>query len=196
MKINIVPPMQRISGVGDVMVMGADYSMRIWLKPDIMAQYNLMPTDISAALVRAEHRGRPGAFGEQGSQTFQYSMKYRGPPCTPEEFEDIVVRANNTTVRCSTSRMWPISSLGRVTYGFHGKLNGKTVRQCHRVPDRRLKRYPDHQRLCSRLSMKCEEGPSRWSCHGRPDEQQRLPLCVDPPGDTDPYPKRSSWCSL
>ena len=101
MKINIVPPMQRINGVGDVMVMGADYSMRIWLKPDVMAQYNLMPSDVSMALAEQNIEAAPGAFGEQGNQTFQYTMKYRGRLEKPEEFEDIVVRANGAdkTVR-------------------------------------------------------------------------------------------------
>ena len=125
MKINIVPPMQRISGVGDVMVMGADYSMRIWLKPDIMAQYNLMPTDISAALAEQNIEAAPGAFGEQGNQTFQYSMKYKGRLVQPEEFEDIVVRATSNGEVLRLKDVADIE-LGRVTYGFHGKLNGKT----------------------------------------------------------------------
>ncbi|MDE7471680.1 MAG: efflux RND transporter permease subunit, partial [Paramuribaculum sp.] len=124
MKINIVPQMQRISGVGDVMVMGADYSMRIWLKPDVMAQYGLMPTDISNALAEQNIEAAPGAFGEQGNQTFQYTMKYRGRLVTPEEFEDIVVRA---TPNGEVLRLKDVADveLGRVTYGFHGKLNGR-----------------------------------------------------------------------
>ena len=77
MKINIVPQLQRISGVGDVMVMGADYSMRVWLKPDVMAQYNLQPSDVAAALAEQNVEAAPGAFGEQGNQTFQYSMTYK-----------------------------------------------------------------------------------------------------------------------
>ncbi len=125
MKINIVPQMQRISGVGDVMVMGADYSMRIWLKPDVMAQYGLMPTDISNALAEQNVEAAPGAFGEQGNQTFQYTMKYKGRLVTPEEFEDIVVRA---TSNGEVLRLKDVADveLGRVTYGFHGKLNGFT----------------------------------------------------------------------
>ena len=57
MAINIIPVIKRVPGVGDAMVMGADYSMRIWLKPDVMAQYGLMPTDVTARTCRAEHRG-------------------------------------------------------------------------------------------------------------------------------------------
>ena len=113
MKINIVPQMQRISGVGDVMVMGADYSMRIWLKPDVMAQYHLMPTDVAQALAEQNIEAAPGAFGEQGNQSFQYTIKYRGRLTTPEQFGDIVIRANQNG-----------ETLGRVTYGFHNKMNG------------------------------------------------------------------------
>ncbi|MDE6304301.1 MAG: efflux RND transporter permease subunit [Paramuribaculum sp.] len=124
MKINIVPEMQRIQGVGDVMVMGADYSMRIWLRPEVMAQYGLMPTDVSNALAEQNIEAAPGAFGEQGNQTFQYNMRYRGRLTTPEEFENIVIRA---TPNGEVLRLGDVADveMGRVTYGFHGKYNGK-----------------------------------------------------------------------
>ncbi len=124
MKINVVPQLQRISGVGDVMVMGADYSMRIWLNPDKMAQYGLMPDDVSMALAEQNIEAAPGAFGEQGNQTFQYSMKYKGRLVQPEEFEDIVIRANSNG---EVLRLRDVAEveLGRVTYGFHGMLNGR-----------------------------------------------------------------------
>ncbi|MBO4945524.1 MAG: efflux RND transporter permease subunit [Muribaculaceae bacterium] len=124
MKINVVPQLQRIQGVGDVMVMGADYSMRIWLKPDVMAQYGLMPSDVSNALAEQNIEAAPGAFGEQGNQTFQYNMRYRGRLVTPEEFENIVVRATNNG---EVLRLKDVANieLGRVTYGFHGKFDGK-----------------------------------------------------------------------
>ncbi|MDE7376239.1 MAG: efflux RND transporter permease subunit [Muribaculaceae bacterium] len=123
MKINVVPQLQRISGVGDVQVMGADYSMRIWLKPDVMAQYNLMPSDISAVMAEQNIEAAPGAFGEQGDQTFQYSMTYKGRLSTPEEFGDIVVRANDNGEVLLLKDVADIE-MGRVTYGFHSKLNG------------------------------------------------------------------------
>lgn len=125
MKINVVPQLQRISGVGDVMVMGADYSMRIWLKPDVMAQYHLEPTDISAALAEQNVEAAPGAFGEQGDQTFQYIMRYKGRLVTPEEFENIVVRAKDNGEVLYLKDVAEVE-LGRVFYGFHGKFNGKT----------------------------------------------------------------------
>ncbi len=124
MKINIVPEMQRIQGVGDVMVLGADYSMRIWLRPEVMAQYGLMPSDVSNALAEQNIEAAPGAFGEQGNQTFQYNMRYRGRLTTPEEFENIVIRA---TPNGEVLRLGEVADveLGRVTYGFHSKYNGK-----------------------------------------------------------------------
>ncbi len=124
LKINIVPQLQRVSGVGDVMVMGADYSMRIWLKPEVMAQYNLMPSDISAALAEQNVEASPGAFGEQGNQTFQYTLTYKGRLTKPEEFGDIVVRANTNGDVLLLKDVADIE-LGRVTYGYHGNLNGK-----------------------------------------------------------------------
>ncbi|MDE5688829.1 MAG: efflux RND transporter permease subunit [Paramuribaculum sp.] len=125
MKINVVPQLQRISGVGDVMVMGADYSMRIWLKPDVMAQYGLMPSDITMALAEQNIEAAPGAFGEQGDQSFQYIMRYKGRLAQPDEFENIVVRANSNGEILRLKDVADVE-LGRVTYGFHGKYNGKT----------------------------------------------------------------------
>ena len=95
MKINVIPVLQRVNGVGDVMSFGADYSMRVWLKPEVMAQYGLMPTDVAAALAEQNIEAAPGAFGEQGNQTFQYTMKYRGRLSQPVEFEQIVIRADS-----------------------------------------------------------------------------------------------------
>ncbi|MCH5318479.1 MAG: efflux RND transporter permease subunit [Paramuribaculum sp.] len=126
MKINIVPQLQRISGVGDVMVMGADYSMRIWLKPDVMAQYGLMPADVSNALAEQNIEAAPGAFGEQGNQSFQYIMRYKGRLSQPEEFEDIVIRANDNGEVLRLKDVADVE-LGRVSYGFHGMFNGKTA---------------------------------------------------------------------
>ncbi len=123
MKINVIPVLQRVNGVGDVMSFGADYSMRVWLKPEVMAQYNLMPGDVAAALAEQNVEAAPGSFGEQGDQSFQYIMRYRGRLSTPEEFGDIVVRA---TPNGETLYLKDIAELelGRVTYGFHNKANG------------------------------------------------------------------------
>ncbi len=129
MKINIIPELQRISGVGDVMVMGADYSMRVWLKPDVMAQYGLMPTDVAAALAEQNLEAAPGAFGEQGDQSFQYTIKYRGRLSTPEEFGNIVVRASSNGEVLYLKDVAELE-LGRVTYGFHSTYNGNQSVMC------------------------------------------------------------------
>ena len=123
MKINLIPAIQRISGVGDAMVLGADYSMRIWLKPDVMAQYGLMPSDISAVLAEQNIEAAPGQFGEKGEQSFQYIMKYRGRLVTPEEFENIVIKANADGEMLYLKDVADVE-LGRVSYGFSNKLNG------------------------------------------------------------------------
>ena len=124
MNINIIPQIKRVSGVGDAMLLGADYSMRIWLKPDVMAQYHLMPTDVIAALSEQNIEAAPGSFGENGDQTFQYVMRYKGRLVTPEEFDQIVIRAlDNGEVLYlkDVARM----ELGRVSYGLYNKTNGK-----------------------------------------------------------------------
>ncbi len=122
--INIIPVIKRVPGVGEAMVMGADYSMRIWLKPDIMAQYGLMPTDISAALAEQNIEAAPGQFGENGKQSFQYVMRYKGRLQDEKEFEDIIVRA---TPDGEILRLKDVADveLGRLSYGFHSTTNGK-----------------------------------------------------------------------
>lgn len=124
MKINVIPVLQRVSGVGDVMSFGGDYSMRIWIKPEIMAQYGLTPSDIAAALRDQNIEAAPGSFGAQGKQSFQYTLKYRGRYETPEEFENIVVR---TTANGDVLRLKDVADveLGKVTYDFENTLNGK-----------------------------------------------------------------------
>lgn len=123
MKINVIPQIQRVNGVGDAMVMGADYSMRIWLKPDAMAQHNLMPSDVSAALADQNIEAAPGQFGENGGTAFQYVMRYRGRLITPEEFDKIIIRADkdgNVLYLKDVATM----ELGSVSYGSKDKTNG------------------------------------------------------------------------
>ena len=91
--INLIPEIKRVKGVGDANVLGQDYSMRIWLKPDMMAQYKLVPTDVSAALAEQNIEAAPGQFGERGDQTFQYTIRYKGRLQQTNEFEDIVIKA-------------------------------------------------------------------------------------------------------
>ena len=128
-KINLIPEVQRVKGVGDANVMGQDYSMRIWLKPDVMAQYNLVPSDISGVLAEQNIEAAPGQFGERGSQTFQYTIRYKGRLQQTEEFEDIVIKAlpNGEVLRLGdVARI----ELGRLAYTFNNTVNGHKAVTC------------------------------------------------------------------
>jgi HAE1 family hydrophobic/amphiphilic exporter-1 len=94
-EINILPLIKRISGVGSADTFGGStYSMRIWLKPDIMKQYNLIPSDVTAALAEQNIEAAPGQFGESGNQSFQYTMKYKGRLKEVAEYENIIIKAS------------------------------------------------------------------------------------------------------
>ncbi len=100
--INIIPALKRIEGVGDVQSPGLKtYSMRIWLKPDVMKQYNLMPSDISGVLAEQNIEAAPGTFGEQSNVAYEYAMRYTGRLKTAEEFGNIVISsdANGQTLK-------------------------------------------------------------------------------------------------
>ena len=93
--INIVPAIKRIQGVGDVQSPGVKtYSMRIWLKPEVMKQYNLMPSDISGVLAEQNIEAAPGTFGEQSNVAYEYAMRYTGRLKTEEEFGNIVISSD------------------------------------------------------------------------------------------------------
>ena len=93
--INIVPMLKRISGVGDVQTPGVKtYSMRIWLQPEKMKQYGLVPSDISGALAEQNIEAAPGSFGEQSNLKYEYTMRYKGRLKTPEEYGNIIISSN------------------------------------------------------------------------------------------------------
>jgi HAE1 family hydrophobic/amphiphilic exporter-1 len=95
-KINLLPQLQRVNGVGDATVFALkDYAMRIWLKPDVMAAYQLMPSDITAVLSEQNLEAAPGRLGQQNDQSFEYILKYKGKLTLPSEFENIVIKADN-----------------------------------------------------------------------------------------------------
>ncbi len=123
-KINLVPQIQRVVGVGDVTVFGAkDYSMRIWLKPDVMQQYKLIPSDISAALAEQNIEAAPGKFGENGDQAFQYVIKYKGRLTTSQEFEDIVIKSVGNGQMLRLKDVAKVE-LGSLSYASTIKTNG------------------------------------------------------------------------
>ena len=122
-KINIEPRIVRIPGVGEAFTLGSDYSMRIWLKPDVMAQYKLMPSDITAVLAEQNIEASTGSLGENSKNAFQYTMKYSGRLTLPEEFENIVILAQDDGTILRLKDVADIE-LGRESYAYVGKTNG------------------------------------------------------------------------
>lgn len=95
--INVVPALKRVSGVGDITTPGMKtYSMRIWLKPDKMKQYALMPSDISTALAEQNIEAAPGSFGEQSDMAYEYVMRYKGRLKTEAEYGNIILTSTQT----------------------------------------------------------------------------------------------------
>ena len=123
--INIIPQIKRINGVGDASAFGQlDYSMRIWLKPDVMATYGLVPSDVNAALAEQNIEAAPGQFGEQGNQSFQYTLKYTGRLKDETEFSNIIIR---TAANGQILRLKDIAriELGALSYASSVRFNGK-----------------------------------------------------------------------
>ena len=118
-----MPRIKRVEGVGDVMAMGDTYSMRIWLKPDVMAQYGLVPTDITSALGEQNLESPTGSLGENSTNTFQFTMKYKGRLTDISQFEDIVVRSlpdGNILRVKDVARV----ELGTQSYAFDSNVDG------------------------------------------------------------------------
>lgn len=122
--INILPKIKRVTGVGEAMVFGQkDYSLRIWLKPDVMASYGLVPSDVMSVLSEQNIEAAPGQLGESANQTFQYTLKYKGRLQSTEEFDEIVIRS---TQNGEVLRLKDIArvELGAVNYGSNTLTNG------------------------------------------------------------------------
>ena len=96
--INIKPRLMRITGVGNVANLGNTYALRVWLKPDVMAQYGLEPDDISAAIQQQSFVTSTGSLGQQSENAYQYPMEYKGTLKSVQEFEDIVLRTKDGNV--------------------------------------------------------------------------------------------------
>ena len=122
-KINIEPRLSRIGGVGEVNVMGADYSMRIWLNPLKMAQYGLVPSDITKVLDEQNVEVATGTLGAESQNTFQYVLKYRGRYEEEKDYENLVIRSlpNGDVLRIGDiARV----ELGSQNYNIIGETNG------------------------------------------------------------------------
>ena len=110
--INVIPMLKRVNGVGQVQAFGTqDYSMRIWLRPDAMASYGLVPDDISNALAEQNIEAAPGKIGENSNQSFQFVLKYKGRLKQPVEYENIIIKAT------STGQLLRLKDVARVELG-------------------------------------------------------------------------------
>ena len=127
--INLKPQILRISGVGDLMIMGGEYSMRVWMKPDVMAQYKLIPSDITGVLAEQNIESATGSFGENSDETYQYTMKYTGRLITPEEFGEIVIRSTDNGEVLKLKDVADIQ-LGQDSYAYHGGMDGHLGVSC------------------------------------------------------------------
>ena len=120
--INVVPEIKRINGVGEVLELGDTYSMRIWLKPDLMAQYHLQPSDVTQVLGEQNIEAPTGSLGENSPNTFQYTLKYHGRLKSVEEFKNMVVRSNDDGTVLRLKDIAEVE-LGRLSYSFHGEVD-------------------------------------------------------------------------
>ncbi|MCM1032031.1 MAG: efflux RND transporter permease subunit [Oscillibacter sp.] len=127
--INLKPSILRIAGVGDMMIMGGSYSMRIWMKPDVMAQYKLIPADVAQVLAEQNIEAATGSFGENSDETYQYTMKYRGRLITPEEFGEIVIRSTDDGEVLKLKAIADLE-LGQDTYAYKGGMDGHSGISC------------------------------------------------------------------
>ncbi len=123
--INVIPQLKRINGVGDVQSPSTrNYSMRIWLKPEKMKEYGLIPSDISGALAEQNIEAAPGSFGEKTDMQYEYTLRYRGRLKTPTEYENILIKSNTSG---QTLRLGDVAKveLGGLQYNVNLLNNGQ-----------------------------------------------------------------------
>lgn len=167
--INVVPQLKRLEGVGDVMMMGGTYALRIWVKPDVMAQHGLVPSDISAVLAEQNLESPVGQLGERPLRDhlnkdvdglYQYTMRYTGRLKDIEQFENIVVQAKDDG---SILRLKDVADieLGAQSYAFNGENNGKKAVSfmCYQLAGANAKETNDRvSNLLQDLSKDLPEG--------------------------------------
>ena len=122
--INLKPRLMRITGVGDVMALGNTYALRIWMKPDVMAQYGLEPNDVFAAISGQSFVAATGSLGAQSENSYQYTMEYKGTLKTIEEFNEIVLRTSEGGHLLHLSDVADVE-IGAMSYNFLSNINGK-----------------------------------------------------------------------
>ncbi|WP_312296546.1 efflux RND transporter permease subunit [Chryseobacterium sp.] len=113
-KINIVPELKRVKGVGDAMVYGnKDYSMRIWLDPNKLTSYNLTPSDVSRAIQTQNLEAAPGRLGERSKEVMEYVLRYKGKFTEPQQYENITIKA------LSDGSVLKLKDVARVEFGAY-----------------------------------------------------------------------------
>jgi len=158
--INILPKLRRVSGVGGASSFGsAIYSMRVWLKPDLMAVYGIVPSDVVSALNDQNIEAAPGRFGEQGDQSFQYVIRFTGKLKTAEEFENVIIRAEDNGQFLRLKDVARVE-LGSLSYNSDVIMNGlasstiaisqtagsnarNVINECLQVFDEASKSFPE-----------------------------------------------------
>jgi len=158
--INIMPKLRRVSGVGGATSFGsAIYSMRIWLKPDLMAVYGILPSDVVSALNDQNIEAAPGRFGERGDQSFQYVIRFTGKLKTAEEFGNVILRAEENGQFLRLKDVARVE-LGSLSYNSDVNMNGLSastiaisqtagsnardvINQCLKVLDDASKSFPE-----------------------------------------------------
>ena len=150
--INIKPRLQRITGVGSVTSLGNTYALRIWMKPDVMAQYGLEPNDVFAAIGSQSFVSPTGSLGEQSENKYQYSMEYKGTLKSVEEFNDIVLK---TTDSGHILRLADVAEveIGAQSYSFLSNIDGKpgTLLMVFQAPE------ANATEVNARISKMCED---------------------------------------
>lgn len=124
--INLIPQIKRVPGVGQAMVFGSkDYSMRVWLNPQKMAAYNLIPADVTGAISRQSLESAPGKLGEESKAALEYVIRYKGKKNLPEQFENIVVKRSGTEL----VRLKDVARIefGSISYNGNTKANSKNA---------------------------------------------------------------------
>jgi len=150
--INIKPRLQRITGVGDVQCLGNTYALRIWMKPDVMAQYGLEPNDVFAAISNQSFVTSTGSLGEQSENKYQYSMEYKGTLKSVEEFNDIVLKTSDGGHLLHLSDVAEVE-IGAQSYSFLSNINGKpgTLLMVFQAPD------ANATEVNARITKMCED---------------------------------------
>lgn len=121
--INVKPRLMRITGVGNINLIGNTYALRIWMKPDVMAQYGLAPEDVFAAIGGQSFVSATGSLGESSDNAYQYSMEYKGTLKSVEEFNDIVLRSNDKGQLLHLNDVAEVE-IGAISYNFHSSIDG------------------------------------------------------------------------